>query len=108
MNSTDQPHFKHHIFFCLNQREDGESCCANQGAEAAFNHIKSCVKKLGLNGEHKTRVNRAGCLDRCKQGPLMVIYPEAIWYTFVDNEDLDEIIESHLINGKVVKRLQIE
>jgi (2Fe-2S) ferredoxin len=70
--------------------------------------MKSRVKKLGLNGEGKVRINRAGCLDRCAQGPLMVVYPEAVWYTFVDNEDVDEIIESHLINGKVVKRLVIE
>lgn len=100
-------HFKHHIFFCLNKRDDGESCCASQGAEAAFDYMKSRVKKLSLNGKHKARVNRAGCLDRCDQGPLMVIYPEAIWYTFVDNDDVDEIIESHLINGQVVERLQV-
>jgi (2Fe-2S) ferredoxin len=47
-------------------------------------------------------------LDRCAQGPLMVVYPEAVWYTFVDHEDLDEIIESHLVNGKVVSRLVID
>ncbi|MBC7696889.1 MAG: (2Fe-2S) ferredoxin domain-containing protein, partial [Bacteroidia bacterium] len=49
----------------------------------------------------------AGCLDRCSEGPLLVVYPQAIWYTFVDNEDIDEIIDSHLINGKVVERLAI-
>jgi len=69
--------------------------------------MKSRVKKLGLSGEGKVRINRAGCLDRCGEGPLLVIYPQAIWYTFVDNEDIDEIIESHLINGKVVERLAI-
>ena len=101
-------HFQHHIFFCLNQREDGESYCADKGAEAAFNYMKARIKKLGLNGQHKARVNRAGCFDRCNEGPLMVIYPQAIWYTFVDNDDVDEIIESHLINGKVVTRLLVE
>jgi len=80
----------------------------NKGAEAAFDHMKSRVKKLGLNGEGKVRINRAGCLDRCAQGPLMVVYPEAVWYTFVDNEDVDEIIESHLVNGNIVKRLLID
>ena len=59
-------HFKNHVFFCLNQRPDGESCCQDKGAEAAFDYMKSRVKKLGLNGEGKTRVNRSGCLDRCE------------------------------------------
>ena len=100
-------HFQHHVFFCLNQRPDGESCCQDKGAEAAFDYMKSRAKKLGLTGEGKTRINRSGCLDRCGLGPLMVVYPEAVWYTFVDNADIDEIIESHLINGLVVARLVV-
>lgn len=79
----------------------------DKGAEKAFDHMKARVKKLGLNGEGKVRVNRAGCLDRCGEGPLLVIYPQAVWYTFVDNDDIDEIIESHLQQGKVVKRLLV-
>ena len=79
----------------------------DKGAEMAFEHMKSRVKKLGLNGEGKVRINRSGCLDRCGEGPLLVVYPQAIWYTFVDNDDIDEIIESHLVNGIVVKRLII-
>jgi (2Fe-2S) ferredoxin len=101
-------HFKHHVFFCLNQRDKGEDCCMNKGAEEAFDYMKSKVKKLKLNGAGSVRINRAGCLDRCAQGPLMVVYPEAVWYTFIDQDDLDEIIESHLVNGKVVKRLVID
>ena len=98
-------YYKHHVFFCLNQRENGEACCMNKGAEAAFDHMKARVKKLGLNGEGKVRINRSGCLDRCELGPVMVVYPQAVWYTFVDNDDIDEIIESHLLNDKVVERL---
>ena len=98
-------YYQHHVFFCLNQRENGEACCMNKGAEAAFDHMKSHVKKLGLSGEGKVRINRSGCLDRCELGPVMVVYPQAVWYTFVDNDDIDEIIESHLVNGKVVERL---
>lgn len=100
-------YYLHHVFFCLNQREDGEACCMDKGAEQAFDYMKKRVKQLGLNGEAKIRVNRAGCLDRCNEGPLMVVYPEAIWYTFVDNTDIDEIIDSHLMHGKVVERLKI-
>lgn len=100
-------YFQHHVFFCLNQRAEGEACCMNLGAEAAFDHMKARVKKLGLSGKDKVRINRAGCLDRCGEGPVLVVYPQAIWYTFVDNDDIDEIIDSHLINGKVVERLAI-
>ena len=99
--------YKYHVFFCLNQRENGEACCADKGAEAAFDHMKARVKKLGLSGEGKVRINRSGCLDRCNLGPLMVVYPQAIWYTFVDNDDIDEIVESHLLNGIVVERLVV-
>ena len=99
--------YQYHVFFCLNQRENGEACCMDKGAEAAFDHMKTRVKKLKLNGEGKVRINRSGCLDRCGLGPVMVVYPQAVWYTFVDNDDIDEIVESHLINGKVVERLVI-
>jgi (2Fe-2S) ferredoxin len=98
-------HYKHHVFFCLNVREDGAACCTDKGSEAAFDYMKARVKALNLNGKNKVRINRAGCFDRCAEGPLMVIYPQAIWYTFVDTDDLDEIIESHLLQGKIVERL---
>jgi (2Fe-2S) ferredoxin len=101
-------YYQYHVFFCLNQRENGEDCCMNKGAEAAFDYMKAKVKKQGLAGKGKVRINRAGCLDRCGEGPVMVVYPQAVWYTFVDHEDLDEIIESHLQNGKVVERLVIQ
>ena len=100
-------YYEYHVFFCLNQRENNEACCADKGAEAAFDHMKSRVKKLKLNGEGKVRINRSGCLDRCELGPIMVVYPQAVWYTFVDNDDIDEIIESHFVNGKVVERLVV-
>lgn len=79
----------------------------DKGAEQAFDYMKASVKKLGLNAKGKVRINRAGCFDRCDQGPLMVIYPQAVWYTFIDNDDIDEIIASHLIKGQVVARLVI-
>ncbi len=101
-------YFQYHIFFCLNQRDEGADCCMNHGAEAAFNHMKSRVKALNLNGQHQIRVNRAGCLDRCADGPLLVIYPQAIWYRFVDLEDIDDIIDTHLIKHQMVERLLLE
>jgi (2Fe-2S) ferredoxin len=98
-------YYERHIFFCLNDRKNGEDCCARHQAQEGFDHCKSLVKAAGLSGPGKVRVNKAGCLDRCAAGPVMVVYPEAIWYTFVDNNDIDEIVESHLKHGKVVDRL---
>lgn len=98
-------YYERHIFFCLNERTNGEACCAQFQAQAAFDRCKQQVKAAGLAGPGKVRVNKAGCLDRCAAGPVAVIYPEAVWYSFVDVQDIDEIVESHLKNGKVVERL---
>jgi (2Fe-2S) ferredoxin len=100
-------YYRHHVFFCLNQRENGEAACAQHGAQAAFDHCKSRVKKAGLAGPGGVRVNKAGCLDRCAGGPVAVVYPEGVWYTFVDTHDIDEIVESHLVNGQPVERLRL-
>ncbi|HEY3326105.1 MAG TPA: (2Fe-2S) ferredoxin domain-containing protein [Novimethylophilus sp.] len=100
-------YYKHHVFFCLNQRDDGGPCCCDRGAGELFEYAKSQAKELGLHGKGKSRINRAGCLDRCSEGPVVVVYPEAVWYTYMDKHDIDEIIESHLKNGKVVERLKI-
>ena len=104
-HTTPSSYFKRHIFFCLNQREGGQACCAQQGAQAAFDHCKAAVKAAGLNGPGGVRVNKAGCLDRCAGGPVAVVYPEAVWYTYVDSKDIDDIVQSHLVNGEPVQRL---
>lgn len=98
-------YYQRHIFFCLNKRDNGEACCADHDAQAAFDHCKQRVKAERLNGPGKVRVNKAGCLDRCAGGPVAVVYPEATWYTYVDKADIDEIVESHLKDGRVVERL---
>jgi (2Fe-2S) ferredoxin len=100
-------YYKHHAFFCLNQRKAGEECCADHNAQAAFDHCKARVKQAGLAGPGGVRVNKAGCLDRCAGGPVIVIYPEETWYTYVDQHDLDEIVDSHLVKGQVVERLRL-
>lgn len=98
-------YYERHVFFCLNQRANGEACCADHDAQAAFDHCKSRVKAEGLAGPGRVRVNKAGCLDRCAGGPVVVVYPEATWYTYVDRADIEEIVESHLRHGRVVERL---
>lgn len=98
-------YYERHIFFCMNERKEGEECCARHHAQEAFDRCKSLVKAAGLAGPGQVRVNKAGCLDRCAAGPVAVVYPEAVWYTYVDTSDIDEIVESHLKNGQVVTRL---
>jgi len=101
-------HFKHHVFFCTNQRTEGEACCNNHGASDMRTYAKDRVKALGDKIPGNVRINVAGCMDRCEQGPVLVIYPEAIWYTYVDKEDIDEIIDEHLVLGRIVERLKID
>jgi len=103
--SASPSYFERHIFFCLNERTNGQACCAQHRAQEAFERCKSQVKALGLAGPGKVRVNKSGCLDRCAAGPVAVVYPDAVWYTYVDASDIDEIVESHLKNGRVVERL---
>ena len=62
---------------------------------------------MELSGQGNIRINTSGCLDRCEEGPVCVVYPEGVWYTYIDEMDVDEIIDSHLVNGKVVERLKI-
>ena len=100
-------YYRYHVFFCTNLREDGSACCQNHGAQEMRDYAKARIKALGLAGQGGVRVNTAGCMDRCSEGPVLVVYPEAVWYTYVDREDIDEIIERHLTQGQVVKRLQI-
>ena len=102
---ADASYYERHIFFCLNERKGGDECCAQHRAQEGFDRCKSQVKAAGLSAPGKVRVNKAGCLDRCAGGPVAVVYPEAVWYTYVDASDIDEIVESHLKNGQVVTRL---
>jgi (2Fe-2S) ferredoxin len=81
--------------------------CNNCGSAKIREYAKKRIKELELDGSGKIRINQAGCLDRCEEGPICVVYPEGIWYTYVDETDIDENIESHLVNGVPVDRLKI-
>ena len=102
------PYFKRHIFFCINERQNGEASCENHHAHDAFDHCKRAIRSAGIAGVGGVRVNKAGCLDRCAGGPVAVVYPEGVWYTYVDNTDIDEIVASHLLEGKPVERLLLQ
>lgn len=100
-------YYQQHVFFCVNQRKAGASCCNDFNAQEVRDYAKERIKSLKLSGAGRVRINNAGCLDRCNEGPVIVIYPEETWYTYVDKEDIDEIIEEHLKNGRIVERLKI-
>lgn len=102
-----QAYYRYHVFFCVNQRAEGEGCCQNFDSLAMRDYAKKRVKALGLAGPGGVRINTAGCLDRCGEGPVVVVYPEGTWYTWVDQEDIDEIIDRHLAGGEPVQRLKI-
>lgn len=99
------PPLKHHVFVCENRRSDGDprGCCASKDAAALRARLKDSAAAAGLKGV--VRVNAAGCLDQCAHGATLVVYPEAVWYGRVTLEDVDEIVRSHLVEGRPVERL---
>jgi (2Fe-2S) ferredoxin len=100
-------YYRHHVFFCTNVRDDGSQCCAQCDAQDMRDYLKRRCKELGIARPGAVRVNTAGCMDRCAEGPVVVVYPEGVWYTYVDREDVDEILQEHLIGGRVVERLRL-
>ena len=100
------PPYEHHLFVCTNRRPDGnpKGCCASKGSEALHARLKAAVAQRGLRGT--VRVNTSGCLDACEQGPSVVVYPEGVWYGRVAPNDVDELVEQHLVQGHPVERLR--
>lgn len=103
---TADLYYDHHVFVCLNERPAGHErgCCASKGAEKLQKYMKARAKELGIP---KARINKAGCLDRCEEGPVMVVYPEGVWYRPTTPEEVDDILQQHLIAGQIVEHLQI-
>lgn len=105
---TDPPLFyDRHVFVCTNERPSGHprGCCKAKGSEDLRDYMKMRAKQLGIK---KTRINNAGCLDRCELGPTMVIYPEGVWYSPKTRADIDEILQTHLLEGGRVARLMLK
>jgi (2Fe-2S) ferredoxin len=97
--------FEKHIFVCENKRsaDDPRGCCFDKGSVEIKAKFKQRIKELGLKGI--VRANASGCLDSCEFGVSVVVYPEQIWYAFVTLNDVEEIIQSHILNNKPVERL---
>lgn len=101
------PYYDAHVFCCTNRRADGHprGSCAERGGEPLRDYMKSKARALGLKN---VRINNSGCLDRCELGPTMVIYPEGVWYSISNKEDVDEVLEKHLVGGGRVERLMLQ
>ncbi len=101
------PPYEKHVFVCTNRREPGnpKGCCAAGRSEEIRDLLKDAAARAGLKA--RVRVNAAGCLDQCAHGVAIVVYPEAVWYGGVTLDDVDEIVRSHLIEGKPVERLRM-
>ncbi|MCH9758346.1 MAG: (2Fe-2S) ferredoxin domain-containing protein [Proteobacteria bacterium] len=100
--------YRKHIFVCENQRDNGDACCAAGAADICGGSVKfmrNALKAKGQHGKGRVRVNRAGCLDCCAQGPVLVVYPQGNWYYYQTEEDLSEIIEKDILADEVVTRL---
>ncbi len=100
-------HYRRHIFCCVNERESNHprGCCSVRGSIELRAYMKQRAKEMGLDD---IRVNNAGCLERCELGPAMVVYPEGIWYHYENTEDIDEILEKHIVEGNPVERLLLK
>ena len=106
--SHDDPalFYERHVFCCTNVRdaEDPRGCCHDRGGTMLRNYMKTKAKKIGISN---IRINASGCLDRCELGPTMVIYPEGVWYRCETREDVDEVLQVHVIGGGRVQRLML-
>jgi len=107
MAEADPPrYFEAHVFVCCNRRPEGHGrgSCAASGSEALRDYMKARAKEMGLKG---IRINQAGCMDRCEFGPALVIYPEGIWYQVRTRDDVDEVLQAHLVEGGRARRLML-
>lgn len=106
--ATPNPRYARHVFVCVNKRAPGhpKGCCADLGSEQIRAWFKQGVAERGLR--EQVRANNAGCLDQCEYGPTVVVYPDDVWYRVSTREDVDEVLDRHVIGGEIVHRLQIE
>jgi (2Fe-2S) ferredoxin len=91
-----------HVFVCTS----GETCPTQGDTERYVKILRAGVLQAGKTVE--IRINKSGCFSQCGNGPMMVVYPENVWYHRVQEADLQEILQSHLLGGKPVERLRYD
>ena len=84
--------YKKHMFICTNQKQNDKPCCANHNAQKMVEYAKSRAKELGLTKELQFRISSSGCMGRCADGPILVVYPEGEWHTYKNKEDIEQIL----------------
>ena len=95
--------FRIHIFVCTQQKPEGATSCAASGSFAVLDGLDRELQARGMEGE--VQLTTSGCIGLCDEGPVMVVYPEGVWYRRVQKSDVAEIVTSHLQSGKAVERL---
>ena len=101
------PAFEHHVFVCCYSRPEGapRPSCTRDGTSSLHAELKKRVKAAGL--DDRVRINKSGCLDQCEHGPMVVVYPDAVWYGNVQPGDAAAIVDEHLLAGRPVERLRL-
>ena len=100
-------YYRRHVFVCENVRDNGECCAKRPHASGAVKFLRNILKEHDLHRAGGVRVNRAGCFNRCALGPVLVVYPEGVWYRYDGEKDLRKIAQSHLMDGVAVTRLRL-
>ncbi|MES2560360.1 MAG: (2Fe-2S) ferredoxin domain-containing protein [Bacteroidota bacterium] len=98
--------FEKHIFICANQKAEGKACCGVENGMALVEKFREVLAEKGLKG--KVRAQRSGCLDACTKGPALVIYPDGTYYGAVTPDDVERIVNEHIIGNTIVKELELQ
>ena len=101
------PYYTRHVFFCCNLRDQDRPCCGRNGGAELRDYAKQRLKHAPEASALNVRINNSGCLGRCDEGPVIAVYPEGVWYTYIDQSDIDEIIDEHILKNRIVDRLRI-
>jgi (2Fe-2S) ferredoxin len=98
--------YEKHIFICTNQKGEGKACCGEARGMELVEKFRDAIKAAGLTG--KVRAQRSGCLDACKFGPALVVYPDGTYYGNVQPEDVEKIVSEHIIGGKPIEEIELK